>query len=407
MAASGEHEASSVNDPSNGLRILHVMRAPVGGLFRHVVDLSRAQARAGHSVGIIADSTTGGPEAQRILEENAPSLALGVARLPMHRLPHPNDFRVAWRVARLIESLGPNVLHGHGAKGGLYTRLPALLPGYPKPTRPIAHVYTPHGGSLHYDPASLTGRMFMLAERAMGSVTDFIPFESNFARRRYLESVGSPRALSTVVHNGLAETEFAPIATNPDAADFVFAGEMRVWKGVDTLIRAFASLEGKPRLALVGHGPDESAFRELSKDLGVADRVSFLERMSGREAFRHGHIFVSPSRAESLPYIVLEAAAARIPIIATNVGGVAEIFGARSDRLVPPEDAPALADAMRAMLEMTPQARAALADEMADFVHAGFTLDMMAEGVLRGYHDALAAAHSQPYSASARLQPGD
>ena len=209
------------------------------------------------------------------------------------------------------------------------------------------------------------------------------------------------------MHNGIAETEFAPTEPNTDAADFVFVGEMRVWKGVDRLIEAFAALEGSPRLALVGSGPDEEAFRSLARNLGVADRIAFLARMNARDAFRHGRIFVSPSRAESLPYIVLEAIAAKLPVVATKVGGVPEIFGAQAHRLVPPDDAPALARAMRAMLDMPATDRRALADEMAEHVRAAFTLDLMAEGVLTGYRDALRRIGATSYIPSPQLRTGD
>lgn len=407
MAASGETGAPSIVEGSDGLRILHVMRAPVGGLFRHVVDLARSQAQSGASVGVVVDANTGGPDAEQALAALAPSLTLGLTRLPMHRLPHPDDLRVAWRVARLVQTLRPDIVHGHGAKGGLYTRLPALLPGFPQPSHRLARVYTPHGGSLHFHPSSPVGRVFMIAERIMGRVTDLIPFESDYARRRYVETVGEPRALSPVVRNGLAETEFEPVEPDPDAADFLFVGEMRYSKGVDTLLEAFARLEGRPRLTLIGSGADEQAFRALANRLGVAGRVAFLARMDGREAFRQGRILVSPSRAESLPYVVLEAIAAKLPIVASNVGGVCEIFGEKADRLIPADDADALAAAMRGALAMTEGDRRALAARMAEHVHESFTLDLMTEGVLRGYRDALRAAGSADCLVSAPLRTGD
>lgn len=406
MTARGDQGAVEATEGSGGLRILHVLRSPVGGLFRHVVDLSRAQASAGHRVGVIADSTTGGDYADRVLAEMP--LSLGLVRTPMRRLPHPNDFSVAYSIARHIRSLEPDIVHGHGAKGGLYARLPALLPVFPQPKRPLARVYTPHGGSLHFEPDSVLGRLFFTAERLMERVTDFIPFESDYARRRYAEAVIAPHALSSVVHNGLAETEFAPIEPVADAADFVFVGEMRLCKGVDTLIEAFAKLPGSPRLALVGSGLDESAFRGLAARLRVADRVTFTPPMHGREALRRGKILVAPSRQESLPYVLLEATAARAPVVATKVGGNPEIFGAQAFRLVPPDDPDALAAAMRDLLEMDPAARRAIADEIAGFVHGRFTLEQMTEGVLRGYREALRAARLRPYDdRSAQLPTGD
>lgn len=373
------------------LRILHVMRAPVGGLFRHVADLSRAQAGAGHSVGIIADLATGGDEAARSLEALSPHLALGVSRFPMRRFPHPDDLRIAWRIACLSRKLSPDILHGHGAKGGLFARLPALLPGFPSPAGPMARIYTPHGGSLHFDGASLPGSIFFAAERVMARVTDFAPFESDYARRRFCNAVGTPPRLARVVYNGLLPEEFEPVAPAGDAADFVFVGEMRVAKGVEDLMRAFATLPADLRLALVGSGIDEAGFRQTAADLNISQRVRFLPRMPTREALRRGRILVTPSRAESLPYIVIEAIAAGRPVVATSVGGVPEIFGAQAHRLVPPGEQPALAAAMLETLRMNEATRNALTDELAQEARARFTVDQMFEGILQGYRAALAA----------------
>ena len=406
MAAAGDQDASE-DAAGAPLRILHVMRAPVGGLFRHVVDLSRAQAQAGHSVGIVADSTTGGAAACGVLGELSPLLALGVTRMPMRRLPHPDDLRVAWRVAGLARALAPDVVHGHGAKGGLYTRLPALAPGFPHASPPVARVYTPHGGSLHFRPETPFGRIFFAAERLMARVTDFIPFESDYARRRFIETIGAPTAYAPVIHNGLAAREFTPVTPAADAADFVFVGEMRVAKGVDTLLEAFAALPESLRLTLVGSGRDEGLFRALAERLGVSGRVTFVGPMPGQEALRRGRILVMPSRAESLPYIVLEAIAAKVPIVATRVGGIPEIFGAHADSLVAPSDSRALASAMIAMLATPDAARERRADEMAAFVREGFTIDLMTRGVLKGYRKALTAARARPLVSATQLPMGE
>ncbi|MCX7898920.1 MAG: glycosyltransferase family 4 protein, partial [Methylocystis sp.] len=191
MSASGDPPTTHTG--SDGLRIVHVMRAPVGGLFRHVVDLARAQAEAGHAVGLIADSSTGGEDAARALAKLEPSLALGLSRLPMRRSPHPDDISIAWRIAVRLAKLAPHIAHGHGAKGGLYVRAPALAPFFPTPPKRMARIYTPHGGSLHYPPATLGGRLLAAAERRMALVTDFMPFESEFARRRFIEKVCAVR----------------------------------------------------------------------------------------------------------------------------------------------------------------------------------------------------------------------
>ena len=131
--------------PDRPLRILHATRAPVGGIFRHILDLANGQADRGHDVGILADSLTGGERANQALAEIAPRMKLGVHRVAIHREPRPTDL-LAWaRFARMIRRLKPDVLHGHGAKAGVFIRLH-------KRTDDMIRVYTPHGGSLHYKP---------------------------------------------------------------------------------------------------------------------------------------------------------------------------------------------------------------------------------------------------------------
>ena len=118
--------------------------------------------------------------------------------------------------------------------------------------------------------------------------------------------------------------------------------------------------------------------------------MCFAGAMPARQAFALGRVLAVPSRAESLPYIVLEAAAAGKPQIATSVGGIPEIFGAQSSRLIPPDDAGALARETVQALDHpaeTEQAAASLRMRVAN----SFTIDSMVDGVLAGYAEALAA----------------
>lgn len=87
--------------PDSPLRILHAARAPVGGIFRHILDLAVGQADRGHSVGILADSLTGGERAEAALKEIAPKLKLGVYRLAIRREPHPIDSLTSLHFLRL------------------------------------------------------------------------------------------------------------------------------------------------------------------------------------------------------------------------------------------------------------------------------------------------------------------
>ena len=379
------------------LRILHVFRSPLGGLFRHVVDLAGEQADRGHDVGLIADSSTGGARADQVLAELAPRLALGLTRFPMRRNPHPADLAGLSRVSRVAGTTQPDVIHGHGSKGALYAR---LVGARSQGGQPPVRVYTPHGGSLHYAASSLAGSVILQVERLLARRSDLILFESAFAAERFEATIGKATGPMRIVHNGVAPAEFEVIEAAEDAPEFLYIGELRMLKGVDLFLAALAALRattGRPlRAVLVGSGPDARAFEDLAENLGLGDAVQFTGPQPARQAFEQGQILVVPSRAESLPYIVLEAAAARRPMIATAVGGIPEIFGPGRDALVPGGDAAALHRAMGQMLAMPPAERLRRAAILADHVRADFSVGHMVDGVMEGYREA-SAHKAQPH----------
>ena len=175
---------SHIPNPSRRLRILHVFRAPVGGLFRHVIDVARAQIAQGLEVGIFCDASTGGQRAAETLEELRPGLKLGVTRVPMWRNPHPFDAAALLALTSTYRRHRPNVLHGHGSKGGAYARLvvsPAL-------DRATVRAYTPHGGSFNYKPGTVLHRIYISAESVLARRTDVFLFESEYIARRFRET---------------------------------------------------------------------------------------------------------------------------------------------------------------------------------------------------------------------------
>jgi len=362
------------------LKILHVLRSPVGGLFRHVIDLARAQAARGHQVGIVADSSTGGARAEPAFESIQGQLALGLTRVPMSRHVGPSDVSAQRHVSRRARETNADVLHGHGAKGGAYARL----------CSGALRVYTPHGGSLHYGRGSPLGLLYLTLEQVLMRRTELFLFESRYGRDVFMAKIGTPGGLVRVVHNGVTADEFVPVTPRPDATDVVFVGELRVLKGVDVLLDALAQLarERTVTATIVGDGPDAAQFRAQTERLGLSSAVRFLASMPAREAFALGRLPVAPSRAESLPYIVLEAAAARVPMITTNVGGIPQVFGPQATSLVTPDDAGALARSIGAALNEA----AAMRNEALTLrarVQAEFSAETMADGVLAGYRAAL------------------
>lgn len=373
----------------HNLRILHVFRAPVGGLFRHVLDLARGQIERGHQVGLLCDSSSGDERAEQVLEELRPKLALGVTRVAMRRDLHPRDLAALAALSRACRSLRPDVLHGHGSKGGAYARLLSARALDPLTIR----IYTPHGGSFHYPPGTLRHAVYMTAEKFLARRTDAFIFESEYIAGRFRAFVGDTERLVRVIYNGLAAAEFEPVPTRADPVDLMCIGELRPGKGVETLIDAVARLRRERQLRLtlllVGSGASRDALQERARAAGIADATTFLPPQPIRDVLGRARVMVMPSHAESLPYVILEAAAAAQPLIATRVGGIPEIFGPHADDLIPADDAPALAEAVRARLLETEDVRRARADRLREFVNGRFTIDQMVNGVLGTYDAAL------------------
>src|SRR5665647_520028 len=237
------------------LNILHVFRAPVGGLFRHVLDLAQEQIARGHRVGLIADSNTGGARANDVLQQLEPALALGLSRVPMRRHVGPSDVLVLAHVMGRIAHSKADVVHGHGAKGGAYARM--AFNG-----RRAVRAYTPHGGSLLFAHDSLAGKLYLTTEKLLMLGGDLFLFESAYSAEVFRRKIGTPAGLVRVVHNGVSRKEFEPIVTRADATDLVFMGELRPVKGIDVLIDAIALLKRDGRsvtATLVGDGPERDA----------------------------------------------------------------------------------------------------------------------------------------------------
>lgn len=377
------------------MRIVHCVRAPVGGIFRHVRDLARQQKAAGYKVGLVCDSTTGGSFEDEQIEELRPDLDLGLARLPMQRQLALHDISATLALYRHVRDLDPHVLHGHGAKGGAYAR---LIGSYLRLRgKKVARIYSPHGGSLHYDPHRLEGRVYHTIESVLGRLTDGLLFVSDYECAAYETKIGTPKAISRIIYNGLAPQDFVPVKANNDAADFVFIGMLRDLKGPDLFIEAIYNLRLKrgtpPSAVMVGEGVDEPRYRDMVEKLGLSDTIKFTGSLRARDAFKLAHNVVIPSRAEAMPYIILETVAAQRPLIATRAGGISEIFGRYAHRLIEPGNISQLTTAMETALNH-PDKMSADAAELRPCLAETFSIDHMGERINAAYKEALGFGHA-------------
>src|SRR5439155_16208787 len=135
----------------------------------------------------------------------------------------------------------------------------------------------------------------------------------------------------------------------------VTGGRLDHQKGIDVLLRALATVRqdrDDVRLDVIGDGPERGAYERLARELGVAAAVTFHGFRPKAELaalMRRASLFVLASRFDNNPCVLLEAQASGLPIVASDVGGIAEIVE-QNGRLVPPERPDALANAILAAL---------------------------------------------------------
>src|SRR5262249_15603170 len=209
-------------------------------------------------------------------------------------------------------------------------------------------------GSLHYPLTTLKGNVYARVERALMNSTDLFLFESAFARDTYQRTIGTPKGLVRCVFNGVTADEFDPIVKAEDATDLLYVGEFRYIKGADLLIEAVSWLRahGRPvTLTLAGDGEESESLKAQVQRLALGEAVRFIGHVKARYGFSKGSLLVVPSRGDSMPYVVIEAAAAGIPMLAANVGGIPEIFDTHGEALFAASNPAAMAKAIESTLD--------------------------------------------------------
>lgn len=210
-----------------------------------------------------------------------------------------------------------------------------------------------------------------------------------------LAAQGGRKPVMTI-HNGVPDVELG----TPREDSFVIGtvGHVSRTKGTDVFLRAAAiALETRPALRFEHVGPTrpwgddefENEVEAIAKSPALRDSVKMLGHLPAGDAYTRWSVFVLPSRQEAFPLSTLEAMAAGVSVIATNVGGIPEqIVHLEHGILVPPDDAAAIAAWIR-RLHDDPDLRARLATAGRARTRASFTLKGQAEGLSRAYEQAM------------------
>lgn len=242
---------------------------------------------------------------------------------PAFVLDAPGRFNASalTQLTRLVREESIDIVHTHGYKMDFLGLLAARLAGRPAVT-------TIHGWTSKPDAVL---RLYELMDRLLFQFFSAIVALSSDLYRS-VEHIPFVRKKLTLITNGVDLTEVYNAGDVPtELADLKRRGKVVVGsigrlvpgKGIDTIIHALARY-GSPdwHLVLVGTGPSEADLKHLAVTLGVAERVVFLGFRPDRLALLKGFdVFVLASHSEGTPRSVMEAMAARVPVVATDIEG--------------------------------------------------------------------------------------
>ncbi len=369
------------------VRIVYVItRADeIGGAQVHVRELASAMHAAGHEVTVLAGMA--GVLFDQLARRRVPVRLVPdlVRPIAAHR-----DLAALRQLTALFKELRPNLVTTHSSKAGWLGRLAARQLRIPV-------IFTAHGWAFTEGVPRTRRTVYALAERLMSRLADHIITVSEYDRRLALDyRIALPNKI-TCIHNGVPDL-LAVSASTPQPARgpvrIVMLGRFAAQKDHASLLHALAGLRAEPwRLDLAGDGPDQASVEALAADLGLACRVRLLgHRDEIADLLRQSEILALISRWEGLPYSVLEAMSAGLPVIASAVGGVPEaLIDGETGILVPRDDVAALRGALASLIS-DPERRRRLGTAARRRYERAFRFERMLSETLAIYERVAATA---------------
>lgn len=382
------------------MKSLHVLCGCAwGGGPAIVLAITKALIERGDEVWVVTASQE---QTTRFEEAGATVIELGHWFYQIH----PRDLLAFVQLFLLCRRERFDLVTTHTSKGGFIGRLAAKLAG--------AHhiVHHAHGFAFRETQGKWTRRFYVLLERIAARACNVIISVSEDHRRDAIrERVAAAKKIITIL-NGIEVDSFdrtsmhearLKLGLELEAGDTLICVASRLVpkKGLEDMIRAFQQIHKfhpRARLVLLGEGPSQIELARQAQSTGLGDRIHFPGfRRDVQELLPAFDIIAQPSISEGLSIAILEAMAAGKPLVACDIPGNREIITSGVNGvLVPPSDPPALAMAIRSLLDNAPYARELGKTAQAD-CRKRFSQDRMVRQTLKLY-DAILVGHPFPVS---------
>lgn len=259
------------------------------------------------------------------------------------------------QLARILRSSQFDAIEAYGLKAGILARIAVRL----GPRIPVViGVRGLHFTSANEEGVGLNTRTVLRLERALSRWVHTFDANSRGARN-FLVANGFDSRKFTVIVNGV-QTNSVPMASHdhPGPPKIICVARFVPLKRHELLLRALAEVKARGvdfRCELIGYGPSLDHCRALAEELGLAEQVTFAGRVPQEEIRRRladADLFALVSIWEGMPGSVLEAMAAGLPVVGTDVNGTNEVVvDGDTGLLVPPDDLDALRTALLTLIE--------------------------------------------------------
>lgn len=370
--------------PDAGLRprvLLAITLAEVGGAQSYVAALLPALVER-YDVVVAAHGE--GPVREAAARAGARFVPLEHVRRPINPF---RDVAGLVELTRLMRRERPQLVHASSSKAGVLGRVAAALAGVP------VRFFTVHGWAFSAY-SGVSGLVYRVADRLMAPLTTVTICVSEQELAAGIEAGACRPERSVVIHNAVDVSGAPRSRHDRPIPRLVAVGRLKAPKDFVTFVRALAALSvGSFEALIVGDGPDRAEVKTEIQRLGLEQSVELAgERSDVPQLLAGSDVFVLSSSSEGLPVSVLEAMAAELPVVASSVGGVAELVDdGETGILVPAGDEQALAHALQRLID-DPDLRRRLGAAGRARAEASFDLDAFRRAHLDLYHRRLVLA---------------
>lgn len=321
-----------MNKGQSKIHVLQVVGDPIGGLRLHIHTLIKGLDLSRFNLSYAYSNTA----TDTVFEQEIPqfrSILKTEVALSIKKKPDFSDILNIYKLYKVVKRDRVDIIHGHGAKGGLYARIVGTLTN-------TKTVYTPHGGVAHDMFSATESTIYRMVEGLLKTYTDYYIFESNYTKNAFCRKLGEIKSRWSVIYNGVDLSKFDINQVQKTAnlkdqrKEGVFRvgvfGMLRKQKGQHLAIAATKKLVERDRnvsLHLFGDGPDRNLLEQQVISNKLENNVYFYGDVNDVSSFMQAmDVVLIPSLFESFGYVAVEAGLLGRPIVASLVGGLLEIL---------------------------------------------------------------------------------